>query len=115
MNKKDIEVVAEIKKTTDYEKFQPEPLYMNSTRINYLLSRVYKDHKSLPLIEVKKVGDKLEVINDQDSFYAAQHAKLPIYYYETFRKGEVKPLGKKHLFPTDEKIDNVITLAQGDN
>lgn len=114
MNSQDIEVVTEIKKTTDYKKFQPEPKDINSSRINYLLSRVYKNHISLPLIEVKTVDDKLEVINDQDSFYAAQHAKSPIYYYETFRKGDVKPLGKKHLFPTYEEMDNLISFVQED-
>ncbi|TSO25410.1 hypothetical protein [Lactobacillus sp. LL6] len=41
-------------------------------------------HESLPLVEVRKLGVKLKIVGDMDSYYAAVMTKSPVYYYETF-------------------------------
>lgn len=39
----------------------------------------------LPLVVVRKIRDKLEIVGKQDAFYAAQQLGLPIYYYKAFQ------------------------------
>ena len=77
--------VSKIYKTTDYSKFIANSAYYNPTRINFLLYKNVTRGEKLPLVVVRKVEDKLEIVAEQDAFYAAQQLGLPVYYYEAFQ------------------------------
>lgn len=77
--------VSRIYKTTDYSKFIVNAAYYNSTRINFLLYKQVTRNAKLPLVVVRKIEDKLEIVAEQDAFYVAQQLGLPVYYYEAFQ------------------------------
>ncbi|EEJ72609.1 hypothetical protein [Lactobacillus ultunensis] len=76
--------VSRIYKTTDYSKFVVSAELYNDTRINFLMYKTLIKHEKLPLVIVRKVDSKLEIVSEQDSFYAAKQMGLPVYYYEAY-------------------------------
>lgn len=77
--------VSRIYQTTDYSKFIVNAEFYNNARINFLRYKTLIKNGKLPLVIVRKVDSKLEIVSEQDSFYAAKQMGLPIYYYEAYQ------------------------------
>lgn len=77
--------VSKIYQTTDYSKFIVNAEFYNNARINFLMYKTLIKNEKLPLVIVRKVDSKLEIVSEQDSFYAAKQMGLPIYYYEAYQ------------------------------
>lgn len=106
----DVEPVAQIKLTYDYNKFIPNKEYRNYDRVQFLIWRKMNRSKSLPLVEVRKIKGKLKIVGDMDSYYAAVETKSPIYYYESFMPS-VQPQ-KRDLYLSQEDIVKLTSTIQ---
>lgn len=102
------EVVSRIYKTTDYSQFIANAAYYNPTRINFLLYKNLTRNEKLPLVVVRKVEDKLEIVAEQDAFYAAQQLGLPIYYYEAFQS---VPRSKQQIDFSFEDMQDLLNFC----
>ena len=102
------EVVSRIYKTTDYSQFIANAAYYNPTRINFLLYKNLTRNEKLPLVVVRKVEDKLEIVAEQDAFYAAQQLGLPIYYYEAFQS---VPQSKQQIDFSFEDMQDLLNFC----
>lgn len=73
-----------IKETYDYQRFSSNKKLKNNNRVKYLAWRKLNYCENLPLVEVRRLGDKLKIVGDVDSYYAAVMTKSSVCYYETF-------------------------------
>lgn len=107
-------LIGKIYETTDYSKFITDSLYRNVTRIQYLKMEADGEDKQLPLIEVNTTETgKLEILNDQDAFYAAMQLKLPVRYYQSFVAPNKRRKRLHHFFMNDVGIISLIDYVNG--
>lgn len=99
-----------IKETRDYSKFIPNRELKNSKRVKYLTWRKIYYFQPLPIIEVRRKGDKFEVVGDMDSYYAAVMSNSEICYYESFNTDTVAY--KRTLQLSEDEIDWMVTTMQ---
>ena len=107
-------LIGKIYETTDYSRFITDSLYRNVTRIQYLKMEADGEDKQLPLIEVNTTETgKLEILNDQDAFYAAMQLKLPVRYYQSFVAPNKRRKRLHHFFMNDVGINSLIDYVNG--
>lgn len=99
--------VTVVRKSYEYNKFEPDTYFRNDLRVNYLMLRYLQDNIPLPVLEVKQGYQKLIIINDQDVIYAAKALKLPVYYYETFNAGKYQSKDTKKLSISDDQLNRL--------
>ncbi|KRL81249.1 hypothetical protein FC57_GL000780 [Lactobacillus ultunensis DSM 16047] len=99
--------VTVVRKSYEYDKFEPDTYFRNDLRADYLMLRYLQDDIPLPVLEIKQGYQKLIIINDQDSFYAAKALKRPVYYYETFNAGKYQSKDTKKLSISDDQLNRL--------
>ena len=55
--------VTVVRKSYEYNKFEPDTYFRNDLRVNYLMLRYLQDNIPLPVLEVKQGYQKLIIIN----------------------------------------------------
>lgn len=100
--------ISEIRQTNKWEEFIPDKIFVNKKRVE-LLKLKAKEGYPLPLVEVIKTGEKLEIIGDQDSFFASKELKIPVNYYESFRAENNQAKRQRRLLITNLELMELIT------
>lgn len=104
---KDIKL-STIYETRDLDKFVPSTYCMNGARIQYLKMKAEEGEYLLPMLEVTKTeGEKLEIWNDQDSYFASKKLGIPVKYFYSYRPRNQLVKTKKHLMISEDEINQL--------
>lgn len=83
--------VATIYKTTNYDQFIYNTEYLNDRRINFLIYKYLTRQEPLPMIAVRPNSGYWEVVDEQDSLYAAVQLGIPVYFYKAYDSAPQAP------------------------
>ncbi|OXC21474.1 hypothetical protein AYP83_09570 [Lactobacillus crispatus] len=83
--------VAKIYKTTNYDQFIYNTEYLNDRRINFLIYKYLTRQEPLPMIAVRPNSGYWEVVDEQDSLYAAVQLGIPVYFYKAYDSAPQAP------------------------
>ena len=83
--------VSKIYKTTNYGQFIYNTEYLNDRRINFLIYKYLTRQEPLPMIAVRPNSGYWEVVDEQDSLYAAVQLGIPVYFYKAYDSAPQAP------------------------
>lgn len=83
--------VSKIYKTTNYDQFIYNTEYLNDRRINFLIYKYLTRQEPLPMIAVRPNSGYWEVVDEQDSLYAAVQLGIPVYFYKAYDSAPQAP------------------------